>query len=106
MNTGTELIGHVTVNEHMPTERFQRFVEEKVKDWIKDHGFDHQRSEYEVAFFDEDALGEVSCLVVVQVGDQMWRSWETADNPRAALSRSIEHLTIEEDQEFIPKTNH
>ncbi|HVK61079.1 MAG TPA: hypothetical protein VM432_05995 [Bdellovibrionales bacterium] len=98
--------GHITVNEHVPTQRFHRFVDEKVKDWLRDHGFEDQPSEYEVAFFDEDVLGEVSCLVVVQSGEQMWRSWETADNPRAALSRSLEHLAIEDDQPVNPGTPH
>jgi hypothetical protein len=101
-----ELNGHITVNEHVPTERFHRFVDEKVKDWLKDHGFENTASEYEVAFFDEDVLGEVSCLVVLQLGDQMWRSWETADNPRAALTRTLDHLTIEEDEQPVSRTTH
>lgn len=45
-----------------------------------------------MAFFDEDSIGEVSCLVVVQAGGQMYRAWETADEPRLALKRSLEHI--------------
>ncbi len=94
-----EQMGHVTVNEHVPTEKFNRFVDEKVKAWIADHqGSDEdQPSEYEVAFFDEDTLGEVSCLVVIHCGGQLWRAWETGDNPRIALARSLEHLAVDDE---------
>jgi hypothetical protein len=83
---------HVTVNERMPSVRFHRFVEEKVKDWIREHDISATEADFEVAFFDEEALGETSCLVIVHSGDHLWRSWETADNPRTALSRSLDHL--------------
>ena len=95
-----EQLGHVTVNEHVPTEKFNRFVDEKVKAWIADHQSatnDDQPSEYEVAFFDEDTLGEVSCLVVIHCGGQLWRSWETGDNPRTALARSLETLVVDDE---------
>src|SRR5262245_32728664 len=88
-----EPVGHVTVNERMPSQRFHRYVSEKIKDWMHEHDLgteDH--TDYEVAFFDEDPLGEISCLVVIHAGDHQWRSWETADNPRLALDRSIDHL--------------
>jgi len=99
-------IGHVTVNERVPTQRFHRFVEEKLKDWIRDHGLSEQHDlEYEVAFFDEESLGEVSCLVVIHAGDNLWRSWETADNPRIALARSLENMKIE-DEEPISDLHH
>lgn len=87
--------GHVTVNERVPTQRFHRFVDEKVRDWMREHHVDDDPAEYEVAFFDEEPLGEISCLVVVQSGDHFWRSWETADNPRLALRRSLEQLKVE-----------
>ncbi len=92
--------GHVTVNERIPSQRFHRFVDEKMKDWINDNEM-LDNTEYEVAFFDEDSLGEVSCLIVLQSGDRMWRAWESADNPRAALKRSIESLSIEEDEDIV-----
>lgn len=100
-----EPTGHVTVNERVPTPRFHRFVEEKLKDWMRDHGLVEGHTEYEVAFFDEESLGEVSCLVVIHAGDSLWRSWETADNPRVALARSLENLKIEDD-EPIPPVHH
>ncbi|MES2964819.1 MAG: hypothetical protein V4760_13085 [Bdellovibrionota bacterium] len=93
-----EATGHVTVNERVPTERFHRFVEEKLKDWIRDHGLNESQTEFEVAFFDEESLGEVSCLVVIHAGDNLWRSWETADNPRIALARTLENLKIEDER--------
>ena len=93
-----EQMGHVTVNEHVPTEKFNRFVDEKVKAWIADHDADDgEPTEYEVAFFDEEPLGEVSCLVVIHTGGQLWRAWETADNPRAALARSLEGLHVDDE---------
>ena len=94
-----EQMGHVTVNEHVPTEKFNRFVDEKVKAWVADHQADgdEQPSEYEVAFFDEDTLGEVSCLVVIHCGGQLWRAWESGDNPRTALARSLEHLAVDDE---------
>lgn len=92
-----EQMGHVTVNEHVPTEKFNRYVDEKVKAWIGDHeGEATQPAEYEVAFFDEDTLGEVSCLVVIHCGGQLWRAWETGDNPRTALARSLEQLVVDD----------
>jgi hypothetical protein len=92
-------MGHVTVNEHVPTEKFNRFVDEKVKAWIADHqdANTEQPSEYEVAFFDEDSLGEVSCLVVIHCDGQLWRAWETGDNPRMALARSLEFLAVDDE---------
>ena len=94
----SDQMGHVTVNEHVPTEKFNRFVDEKVKTWIGDHeGADGQPSEYEVAFFDEDTLGEVSCLVVIHCGGQLWRAWESGDNPRIALQRSLEQLAVDDE---------
>lgn len=101
-----EAHGHVTMNEQVPSERFSRFVEEKVQDWMKDHGFDMAKgaATYEVAFFDEEALGQVSCLVIIQRGNELWRAWEEGDNPRTALSRSLEHLKIEEDESIVNET--
>jgi hypothetical protein len=87
--------GHITVNERLPSNRFTRFVDEKIKNWMKDHHLEDDRSEYEVAFFNEDTIGEISCLVVIHAGNAMWRSWETADNPQLALRRSIERLEPE-----------
>ena len=87
-----EASGHVTINERNPTDKFQRFVDEKIRHWLKKNDFQDGPIEYEVAFFDEDVLGEVSCMIVVQNGARMWRSWETAENPRMALSKSMEHL--------------
>jgi hypothetical protein len=91
--------GHITVNEHAPSQRFHRFVEEKVRDWMREREITDQNTEYEVAFFDEDSLGETSCLIVVQQGENLWRAWETADNPRLALSRSLENLHIDSDDD-------
>ena len=109
----SESIGHVTVNERVPSLRFHKFVDERMQGWMREHlngsnfGSHTDRevsieasaseiafneTDYEVSFFDEDPLGEISCLVVVQSGETLWRAWESADNPRAALSRSLEHL--------------
>lgn len=101
-------VGHVTVNERIPSQRFSRFVDEKIKDWMHDHNLADAPSEYEVAFFDEDPLGEISCLVVIHSGENLWRSWETADNPRLALRRSLESLRSESEREteageFVPR---
>jgi hypothetical protein len=91
-------MGHVTVNEHAPSEKFNQFVDEKVRNWIGDHeGADVQQSDYEVAFFDEEMIGEVSCLVVIHCGGQLWRAWESGDNPRSALQRGLEQLVVDED---------
>lgn len=90
--------GHVTVNERVPSHRFHRFVDEKIKDWMRDHQISEQPAEYEVAFFDEDPLGEISCMVVIHSGKKLWRSWETADNPRLALRRSLEQLRSEQEE--------
>lgn len=101
-----ESIGHVTVNEHTPTEKFTRYVDEKVKGWMSDHqDADGAPTEYEVAFFDEDVLGEVSCLVVVHCGGQLWRAWETGENPRTALARSLERLAIDDEASSTEITN-
>lgn len=98
MAADAQQTGHVTVNEHVPTEKFNRFVDEKVKAWIADHqGDEPSPSDYEVAFFDEEALGEVSCLVVVHCGGQLWRAWEVGDNPRLALARSLDRLVVDDE---------
>lgn len=89
--------GHVTVNERMPSQRFHRFVDTKMRDWLRDHDLNEGNAEYEVAFFDEEPLGETSCLVVVHSGPKMWRSWESADNPREALRQSIDRLRLEDE---------
>ena len=94
-----EANGHVTVNERMPSQRFHRFVDEKIRDWMHNHHLDDKPADYEVAFFDEDPLGEISCLVIINSGGQLWRSWETADNPRIALRRSIDNLRSESERE-------
>ena len=90
-----EQSSHVTVNEQVPSVRFRRFVEDEVTTWMQHEGVAELPAEYEVAFFDEDHTGEISCLVVIHCGADIWRSWESADNPRMALQRSLEHLKIE-----------
>ena len=94
----------ITVNERVPSHRFHRFVDEKVRSWIRDQGLRENDFDYEVAFFDEEPLGEVSCLIVLQSADHMWRSWETSDNPRFALLKSLEHLKVGFDQGQLPQT--
>jgi hypothetical protein len=83
---------NVTVNEKSPTPSFNRWVDERVRDWMRDHEIEGEQTDYEVAFFDEDSIGEVSCLVVIHAGNHVWRSWESASSPRASLSRSLERL--------------
>ena len=100
----TEHSRHITVNERAPSERFHRFVEEKVRDWMRDHEIDESAADYEVAFFDEEALNEISCLVVVHAGGQLYRAWEEADNPRLALRRSLDNLKIEDEPEAVGET--
>ncbi len=87
-----ESAGQVKFNERNLNDRLQRFVDEKIRHWIENHEPYENPTDYEVAFFDEEALGEISCLIVVQSGAKMWRSWETASNPRLAFSRSLEQL--------------
>jgi hypothetical protein len=87
--------GQVTVNEHSPSQRFHRYVSERMKDWMRERELDGESAGYEVAFFDEDSLGEVSCLVIFQNDGEIWRAWETADNPRLALQRCLENLRPE-----------
>lgn len=99
-----EPVGQVTVNERTPSHRFHRFVDEKIKDWMKDHELVDESADYEVAFFNEDSLGEISCLVVIHSGNALWRSWETAGSPQLALRRSLEHLRPEDD--LVPDTKH
>lgn len=96
-----EASGRVTVNEHMPSQRFHRFVDEKIRDWMEAHQLTGRPLDYDVAFFDEDPLGEVSCLIVINASGHLWRAWETADNPRVALSRSIENLRMETMEQFL-----
>lgn len=97
-----EASGHITVNERQPTDRFNDYVEEKIQLWLKEHraniAIEPQTApEYEVAFFDEETLGEVSCLVVIHDGFQLWRAWETSSNPRLALGQSLAALKVDED---------
>lgn len=96
-----EANGHISVNENAPTERFNAYVEEQVAAWIRAHEsssttVSETTPEYEVAFFDEEAVGEISCLVVIHINDQLWRAWETADNPRAALARTLAALSVDD----------
>lgn len=91
----SQISGHVTVNERIPSERFTRFVDEKMKDWVRDQEIAADAFDYEVSFFDEDSIDEVSCMALVQAGSHIWRSWETADNPRLALRRALEGMREE-----------
>lgn len=91
-----ETVGKISVNEKNPTSRLQRYVQERIKLWLDSQDLDKQTpSDYEVAFFDEDAIGEVSCLITVQAGETQWRSWETGESPQAALNRSLENMHID-----------
>jgi hypothetical protein len=83
---------NVTVNERSPSPSLNRAVDERIRDWMRDHEIDGEKTDYEVAFFDEDPTGEVSCLVVLHAGEHVWRSWEAAGSPTAALTRSLERL--------------
>lgn len=96
-----EANGHISVNETAPTERFNHYVEEQIATWIQSHDSQALSAsattpEYEVAFFDEEAIGEISCLVVIHINDQLWRAWETAENPRAALARTLGALSVDD----------
>lgn len=90
-----DLTGQVTVNERAPNPRFHRFVDESIRDWLRENDIDDHSTEYQVSFFDEDPLGEVSCMIVLQSGENLWRSWETADNPRIAFRRSLDQMRVE-----------
>jgi hypothetical protein len=89
--------GQITINERSPSHRFHRFVDEKVRNWMKGNELVNDAAEYEVAFFNEEVIGEVSCLVVIHSGATHWRSWEAASNPQLALRRSLEHLHVDSD---------
>lgn len=91
-----ENIGRVSVNEKNPPSRLQRFVEERVKQWLASQDLlNASPTDYEVNFFDEDVGGEVSCLITVQAGETQWRSWETGESPQAALNRSLENMHVD-----------
>ena len=87
-------LGHITFNERNPNSRLNRFVDERMREWMRDHLDVLPETDYEVSFFDEDPIGEISCLVIVQSGETLWRAWQSADNPRMALKRSLEHLHL------------
>lgn len=87
-----EAVGVVTFNERSATALFERFVQDEVRRWLEDRDEASPPLTYEIAFFDEDSLNEVSCLVAINAQGQLMRSWETADNPRMALKRSLERL--------------
>lgn len=85
-------MGQVKFNERSLNDGLQRFVDENIRRWLMAQNIGPDPTDYEVAFFDEDTLGEVSCLITVNSGARLWRSWETATNPRLAFNRSLEHL--------------
>ena len=87
-----ESCGRITINERNPNSRLNRYVDEQMKDWMRDHLDALPETDYEVSFFDEDPIGEISCLVIVQSGETLWRAWQSADNPRMALKRSLQQL--------------
>ena len=88
-----ENLGEIKFNEHgLSDSGLQRFVDDKMRQWLKSEGLAEGPTDYEVSFFDEDVLGEVSCMIAVHCGSKSWRSWESADNPRTAFFRSIENL--------------
>lgn len=100
----SETVGRISINEKNPTSRLQRYVEERVKDWLAAQDLSGTGpADYQVSFFDEDAPSEnsesktreVSCLITVQAGSTQWRSWETGESPQAALNRSLENMHID-----------
>lgn len=82
---------NVTVNEKTPSPSLNRVVDERIRDWMRDHQMDGEQTDYEVAFFDE-ANGEVSCLVVLHAGEHLYRSWESAETKKGALKKSLARL--------------
>lgn len=94
-------LGTVKYNEHLITDRLQRSVDEKLRHWMHEQHLDGSPARYEVSFFDEDILEEVSCMVLVQSGNREWRSWETAANARQAFSLSLERMHESENQHVI-----
>ena len=100
----SETVRRISVNEKHPSSRLQRYVEERVKQWLNDQDLlratqSKRPADYEVAFFDEEvpgqANGEVSCLITVQAGETQWRSWEIGESPQAALNKSLENLHVD-----------
>jgi hypothetical protein len=89
--------GQVTINQKSPTQTFQRFVDEQVTAWLEAHNLNVSESVYDVSFFSEEALDEMSCMISIESNGQTWRAWETADNHRIALARSLERLQPEVD---------
>lgn len=91
-----ETVGRISVNDQNPTSRLQRYVEERVKRWLVSQELDEAKPmDFEVAFFNEEVVGEVSCLITVQAGETQWRSWETGESPQSALNRSLENMHVD-----------
>ncbi len=91
-------LGSVKYNERTLHDRLSRDVDEKMRHWLRERRLDEGPSGYEVSFFDEDILEEVSCLIMVQARNRRWRSWETAPNARQAFILSIERLRLSEQE--------
>jgi hypothetical protein len=91
-----DTVGRISVNEKTPNSRLQRYVEEKVKQWLVSQDLsDGGPADFEVAFFNEDTPNEVSCLITIQAGETQWRSWETGESPQAALNRSLDNMHLD-----------
>lgn len=90
-------LGMVKFNERILNDRLQRFVDEHMRQWLRDQGIEieSEPANYEVSFFNEDVLDEVSCLITAQSGSRSWRSWETAPNARLAFGLSLERLHLD-----------
>ena len=83
---------NVTVNEKSPSPSLNRVVDERIRDWMREHEIDGEQTDYEVAFFDEESTGDISCLVVIHAGNHLYRSWESSPTPKAALKKSLARL--------------
>lgn len=82
----------VSFNEQGCDTQLEKFVDTNIRTWIDSSGIGDELTDYEVEFFAEESIGNVSCLIVVQSGPKMWRSWETGDDPQTAFYRSLENL--------------
>ena len=90
--TPSTVVGQVTFNDRAATALLEGYVDDQVRSWL-DGRNESDLTRYEVAFFDEDSLSEVSCLVALFSDGRLLKSWESADDPRLALKRSLDNLT-------------
>ena len=91
----------ITVNDRSADAEFASHVNSEIERWASNAGLDLSAGDsendsaardFQVAFFDEDHVGKVSCLIVVKECERLWRAWESASDLRQALTMSLSTL--------------